>query len=340
VFSGNPDQTQVGNTTPPDTTILNLPTPHQQVTGFIPVTTMCSNAQTDSAGSNVEQAENGLVIQFMNELDGKSFDVDLGSSNSTVENTIINERKIYLTLNDVTDGRYTGRLCDKNHLSQCTTRSIARIKINIENGKLQANQAQVLFGSGAVWIFDRDEKECDQTMSPLVIDLAGSAIELTSITDGVRFDLNGDGVKERISGFKNSTTHLLALDDPSNNDHEIRIESGRELFGNYTLDEAGQTSANGFEALAKYDSNKDGKINSADDVFAKLLLWHDTNFDGRSEQSELKTLEQAGLAEIDLNYQFSIETDRYGNETRERSQAKMQDGSSRIMFDLWFRAFN
>jgi len=50
-----------------------------------------------------------------------------------------------------------------------------------------------------------------------------------------------------------------------------RIDSGAELFGNHT---GGKSFANGFDALAQYDDNRDGKIDAADAVFILKTFPH------------------------------------------------------------------
>ncbi|MEO8122151.1 MAG: hypothetical protein ABI606_22845 [Rhodoferax sp.] len=82
------------------------------------------------------------------------------------------------------------------------------------------------------------------------------------------------------------------------------IDSGRELFGDSTIlqngPKAGQTAANGYEALADLDANADGKINSGDAAYGQLRIWQDGNQDGISQAGELHTLGQLGIASINV----------------------------------------
>lgn len=77
-------------------------------------------------------------------------------------------------------------------------------------------------------------------------------------------------------------------------------DHGGELFGD--LD----GSVDGFVALSKFDENKDGVIDEKDPVYSKLLLWTDANHNGKSEKSEIKTLQQMGVKSISLTHKKDL----------------------------------
>ncbi|MDL2275705.1 hypothetical protein LJC22_06230, partial [Desulfosarcina sp. OttesenSCG-928-G10] len=101
-----------------------------------------------------------------------------------------------------------------------------------------------------------DNGATQRTISPLVLDLNDNNITSTWLHNtNIYFDLDGDGFRER-AGWIEAGDGLLALDL----DQSRTIDSGVELFGNYTPDDAGINAENGFLALSYYDNNKDGVI--------------------------------------------------------------------------------
>ena len=130
----------------------------------------------------------------------------------------------------------------------------------------------------------------DQQQDPIVVDLDGDGIELTSVEDGVHFDITGTGKPVQTAWIKGGDA-FLARDINGNG----KIDSGLELFG----DQWG--AKNGFEELKKLDSNNDGFIGPEDKYYQQLILWRD-NGDGVSTSDELLTLQQAGIERIALNY--------------------------------------
>jgi hypothetical protein len=182
-------------------------------------------------------------------------------------------------------------------------------------------------------------KYCTETSSPLVIRLpqnpqAPQALNL-SPQHSVLFDLLGSNnahQKVLINWFTNLDYRLLAL--PNQNGEVRGID---QLFGNNTTGPDGETAANGYAALAKYDVNQDGRIDRHDPMFAQLRVWLDSNYDGVAQNSELVSLDSVGISYIDLDYSRSHpETDAYGNQIKMKSVAGLADQSMALVFDLWF----
>ncbi|NWE92847.1 type I secretion C-terminal target domain-containing protein [Pseudomonas reactans] len=175
------------------------------------------------------------------------------------------------------------------------------------------DKAEVKIGDGKVAI------------SPLVLDLDGDGVELSSLAsaDSVYWDHNIDGFAEA-SGWVTGGDGLLAID--LNGDGIINNSS--ELFGNQTGHD------NGFLALAEHDSNADGKITSEDSIWNQLRVWIDTSMEGYSQNNELHDLDSLLITSIDLNYN-EVSSTINGNDVKQDSSFII-DGNTRDIVDAYF----
>ena len=168
---------------------------------------------------------------------------------------------------------------------------------------------------------------CDPP-SPIIIDTLGNGFNLTSRLGGILFDIDGDGLTQRMAWTSaNSDDAFLVLDRNNNG----TIDNGQELFGNFTL-QPRNNDANGFLALAEFDKpekggNRDGVIDERDFVFSYLRLWRDTNHNGVSEENELFALPDLDIVKIELNYRESRRTDEHGNQFKYRAKVRDARGA-------------
>ena len=133
---------------------------------------------------------------------------------------------------------------------------------------------------------------------PLVLDVGNGISAVGVDTSKVRFDLANSGQKEAV-GWITSGGFLVNTADGT-------VTSGAQLFGDARSLPDGTLAKDGFTALAPLDSNGDGHIDSRDSAFSKLAVWTDANQDGVEQASEVTSLSQLGIQDIDLTSEHSI----------------------------------
>ncbi|HDX8593005.1 TPA: hypothetical protein RQN76_003858, partial [Aeromonas dhakensis] len=170
----------------------------------------------------------------------------------------------------------------------------------------------------------------EQEASPLILDLDGDGVETLSLAKPIFFDHDGNGFAEQ-TGWVGADDGLLVFDRDGNG----VIDRGSELFGNHTLVD-GVFAANGFLALSAFDSNKDGRIDHADDNFAQLRIWRDTNSNGLTDSGELLTLAEAGVASINTRYKNQNVLDSQGNAHKQTGTFERTNGMTGEIHDVWF----
>ena len=169
--------------------------------------------------------------------------------------------------------------------------------------------------------------------SPLTLDLDGDGVETIPADSGVYFDHDGNGFAEK-SGWVSKDDAILVRDLNNNG----QIDDGSELFGDQTILSDGTEAANGFEALADLDSNQDGIFDGDDEAFGEVKVWQDKNGNGVVDDGELKTLNEAGITSINLNYEHQSVTDEHGNVHSQTGTFTRTDGTSGTITDVWFDA--
>jgi hypothetical protein len=193
------------------------------------------------------------------------------------------------------------------------------------------------------------DPSCDGCVSPLLFDRDGNGFHLTSVEDGVLFDIDADGVADRVAWTTtDSEDAWLAYDRNGNG----TIDDGSELFGNHSPAYADPalkelTAANGFEALRFMQMPDYGRavadeaFDARDDAFTRLLLWIDRNHNGLSEPDELQPAASEGLVSIGLAYKERKRRDQHGNEFRLKgfSAWRTERGKVResVVWDVWLQ---
>lgn len=149
---------------------------------------------------------------------------------------------------------------------------------------------------------------------------------LTPARDGVFFDLDADGIAEKVAWtLPDAEVAFLAID--RNGDGQIT--SGRELFGNHTHPDA----ADGFAALILLTKEANNGIAlasvSADDpLYERLLLWTDRNHNGISEVAELQPVSDV-FSDVGLGYEDHCRPDGNGNTYLSRGWAYLRTANGR-----------
>ncbi|RKF49401.1 hypothetical protein BCY88_17395 [Paraburkholderia fungorum] len=172
-------------------------------------------------------------------------------------------------------------------------------------------------------------------VDPLILDIDGDGIHTTNPDNSnAYFDFDGSGSRTH-TGWISAGDGFLVLD----RNHNGMIDSGAELFSNFTPLANGTLAANGFDALREFDINKDGVIDRNDAIWSSLRIWRDANGDGTSQSGELLSLDELGIISINLSKDATIRTLENGNMVRGTgSFVQMVDGVpvERDMQEIWF----
>lgn len=167
---------------------------------------------------------------------------------------------------------------------------------------------------------------------PLAIDLGALGIELTTLENGVNFDLDKNGFAEKTAwiGLEDG---FLCLDRNGNS----KIDDCGELFGDQVELSNGAISVSGFEASADFDEDGDGVIDHNDTVWNDLRVWIDANHNGISDSGELKTLNELGVVNISLDVTKEENVDTAtGTMEAEFAMVTFADGTERKISEFWF----
>jgi hypothetical protein len=163
---------------------------------------------------------------------------------------------------------------------------------------------------------------------PLILDLDGGGIETVSLSAGIHFDHDGNGFRE-LTGWAGPGAGFLMVDRNGNG----RPDNGTELFGDFTLLPNGMRATNGFQALAYYDANHDGKIDGGDPIWSQLRIWQNEHYGcdfvfDVDVGGQIASLDELGITAIYLDSIATNRTDSAGNTEIRSSHFQWQDGRS------------
>ncbi|MEW6352550.1 MAG: calcium-binding protein, partial [Thermodesulfobacteriota bacterium] len=176
------------------------------------------------------------------------------------------------------------------------------------------------------WKVDYQPPEGLQRRDPLVLDLDGAGIQTVGL-DALRyFDQDGNAFQE-LSGWVSPGSGLLMVD--WNGNHVL--DSGTELFSDSAILPNGLRAANGFDALAHYDSNHDGKIDGLDPIWSQLKLWQYDDTSGlylfeSEDGGKISSVDEVGLSAIYLDSEAKNSTDTQGNTEVRSGSFEWKDG--------------
>jgi len=304
----------------------------------------CSDLYSSRLGANLAVSRQVSVI-VSSERDGAGEVFCKEESTSINRENIING-KIEITNCSLNEGQYYVSVLTEDN-KNLTTASSAKLVVGEDKEVITKKSINIVVDSNPKETsYDKTAplymgSNCERTASPLYVDLRENKDQvgiLSSPEKGVQFDIEGANglpayTKTQISWFKKGKFAMLALPDENG-----EINNIDQLFGNNTVGPDGLFSDNGFDALAKFDKNKDGKIDKEDKVYSKLRLWLDKNRNGMAEPWELVRLKSKKLVSIDLVYDpnFYIK-DKHGNEIKYMSVVKFEDDTMKPIFDVWFK---
>jgi tetratricopeptide (TPR) repeat protein len=128
-----------------------------------------------------------------------------------------------------------------------------------------------------------------RTVTPILVPLVPNInAQAMMRSANVLFDLDGNGAKH-YSQWTGAQTGWLAYDA----DKSKQITSGLQLFGPSTF---WIFWNDGYEAMRSLDDNNDGKLEG--DELNGLAVWSDVNGDGKSDRSEVRTVQELGITSL------------------------------------------
>lgn len=178
---------------------------------------------------------------------------------------------------------------------------------------------------GWVWVEDTATH-----IKPVVLDLDGDGLELTSSIASPGFDFFGNGYA-KASGWFNGGDGLLVFDANLNG----LVDNGAEISFLHQM----PGSSTDLQALAAFDTNGNSWLDAGDSEYAKFRVWRDSNFNGRTDTGELQTLSAVNVASISLSPAGGT-YGQAGNAIYGTAAFTRVSGGNGIAYDVGFESFS
>ena len=174
--------------------------------------------------------------------------------------------------------------------------------------------------------------------SPLLIDVGGKGFKLTSLEDSVRFDIDGDGVREQVSWTARDADNAFLACDPNGNGV---IDDGTELFGTATRSwTAGpQRTSSRSSATTRWAASSTvmrwsaRPIRSTRDCCCGQIAITTASLNLTS----LRCSPAPESASFGSTYRAIGRRDQYGNTFRQAAKLTWSNGQQSSIYDVWFR---
>ncbi len=137
----------------------------------------------------------------------------------------------------------------------------------------------------------------------------------------VRFDVDGDGRKEKLDSWPNEKAGILVW-DPSGSGE---VHSGQQWFGTFGFN---MLWRDGYQAMNALDDSRDGWL--SDDELTGISIWRDANGNAISDPGEVRSVESCGIAAIAV-------TPEPGHSLRNREGVRLANGTITASHDWIFQ---
>jgi hypothetical protein len=179
--------------------------------------------------------------------------------------------------------------------------------------------AQVLVRAGVV-VTNND------SVAPVVLDLNRDGDLAYSQT---LMDINSDGRMD-LTAWAAAEDGVLVWDKHGDG---LVHDHSQYAFAQY----AGFAGATDLQGLAEaFDSNQDGVFDALDALYSQFAVWQDLDQDGVSDEGEVRSLADWGIAAINLVSDGVVQAPAVGVQEAGRSTAQMADGSEMVVADAAF----